>query len=639
MFSKVLIANRGEIAVRVIRTCRRMGVRTVAVFSDADADAPHVRQADEAYRLGPPPAAESYLRGEAILDVAERSGAEAIHPGYGFLSENAGFARACEERGVVFVGPRAETIEVMGSKAAAKDLMARAGVPLAPGYQGEDQSAERFRAEAETIGYPVLLKATAGGGGKGMRIVREAGELEEALESAKREAASAFGDDRFLVEKFLGAPRHLEVQVFGDGEGGALHLFERDCSVQRRYQKVIEEAPAPALPPEVRQRLLDAGVEAARAVRYRGAGTVEFLYDGADAVYFMEMNTRLQVEHPVSELVTGLDFVEWQLRVAAGEGLPLMQDQIICEGHAVEARLYAEDPARGYLPSTGTLTDLSLPRGRGVRVDQGVAKGSVVTPFYDPMIAKVIGYGPDRQAALTRLADALGQTRVEGVTANAGFLRRIVTHPDFREGGVTTKFLEDHPSVAEGDAPTPVTLAIAALWSGLSEGTGFRLNGPRRASIETEDGTTRLTEETPSRWTGEAGGEAITLEGVRVDARGVSAVVDGARVQARVARFGGTITVRTDAGLHRLTLVDPLAQASGAGADAAGLLSPMPATVTNVLVAPGDQVTAGQPLVTIEAMKMEHVIKAPSDGTVTEVGFAKGDSVAEGVALVGFEAG
>ena len=639
MFSKVLIANRGEIAVRVIRTCRRLGVRTVAVFSDADADAPHVRQADEAYRIGPPPAAESYLRGEAILDVAERAGAEAIHPGYGFLSENAGFARACEARGVVFVGPRAETIEVMGSKAAAKDLMAKAGVPLSPGYQGEDQSAERFRAEAEAIGYPVLLKATAGGGGKGMRIVRAAGELEGELESAKREARSAFGDDRFLVEKFLDASRHLEVQVFGDGEGEVVHLFERDCSVQRRYQKVIEEAPAPALPPTVRQRLLGAGVEAARAVRYRGAGTVEFLYDGKDAVYFMEMNTRLQVEHPVSELVTGLDFVEWQLRVAAGEGLPLRQDQIACEGHAVEARLYAEDPARGYLPSTGTLTALSLPRGRGVRVDQGVSKGSVVTPYYDPMIAKVIGYGPDRQAALTRLADALGKVRVEGVTANAGFLRRIVTHAAFREGGVTTGFLDAHPAVAAGEGPDAQALALAALWRGLSAGDGFRLNGPRRASVETEEGAARLTETAPGAWSGEAGGEAVALSGVRVSPRGVAAVADGARLEARVSERDGVLTVRTETGAHRLTLADPLARAGGAGADAAGLLSPMPATVTNVLVAAGDRVTAGQPLVTIEAMKMEHVIKAPSDGTVTAVGFAKGDSVAEGVALVGFEAG
>ena len=637
MFSKVLIANRGEIACRVIRTCRRLGVRTVAVFSDADADAPHVRQADEAYRIGPPPAAESYLRAEAILEVAERAGAEAIHPGYGFLSENAGFARACEARGVVFIGPTAETIDVMGSKAAAKDLMAKAGVPLAPGYQGKDQSAERFRQEAERIGYPVLLKATAGGGGKGMRIVREASALQGELESAQREARSAFGDDRFLVEKFLGAPRHLEVQVFGDGEGRVVHLFERDCSVQRRYQKVIEEAPAPALPPEVRQRLLEAGVKAAEAVRYRGAGTVEFLYDGGTQVFFMEMNTRLQVEHPVTEEVTGQDLVEWQLRVAAGQGLPMTQDRIVCDGHAVEGRLYAEDAGRGYLPSTGTLTDLSLPRGRGVRVDQGVSKGSVVTPFYDPMIAKVIAHGPDRRAALSRLADALGKTRVQGVTANAGFLRRIVTHPDFQAGGVTTKFLEEHPSVAEGEDVPALALGVAALWRSLSRGQAFRLNAPRRAALDLEDGAVRLTEEAPGLWTGEARGEPLRLSGVRVGERGVEGTADDARFCASVRSAGHTITVRMDGEAHEIALADPLAAAGGAGADAAGLLSPMPATVTNVLVAEGDEVAAGQPLVTIEAMKMEHVVKAPADGTVTSVSFKPGDSVAEGVPLVGFE--
>jgi 3-methylcrotonyl-CoA carboxylase alpha subunit len=643
MIKSLLIANRGEIACRVIRTARRLGVRTIAVFSEADRDAPHVHQADEAYLIGPAPAAESYLRGEVILDVARRAGAEAIHPGYGFLSENAGFSRACEAAGVIFVGPTAETIEAMGSKSRAKDLMAKAGVPLSPGYQGEDQSPQTFAREAARIGYPVLLKATAGGGGKGMRIVREKSELEGELQSAKREAVSAFGDDRFLVEKFLEGPRHLEVQVFGDGRGGVVHLFERDCSVQRRYQKVIEEAPAPRLPTEVRERLLSAGVEAARAVSYRGAGTVEFLYDGRENVYFMEMNTRLQVEHPVTEIVTGTDLVEWQLRVASGEGLPLSQDEIECRGHAVEARLYAEDPSRGYLPSTGTLTTLSLPRGRGVRIDAGVKQGGEVTPYYDPMIAKVIGHGTDRAAALSALAGALSGVRVEGVTTNAAFLHAIVTNQAFAEGGVTTRFLEaEGRDAAEARKASPTDLALAALWLSLSDGSAFRLNGPRRVRsvFEGEEPVpVSLEEEAPRRWTGMAGAEAVALDEVSVSPRGVTALEGGARLSAKLSGSGGGVVLAQKGPLLALRLHDPLARAGAGAADAASLLSPMPATVTNVLVEAGQAVEAGTPLLTIEAMKMEHVVKAPKDGKVTELPFGKGDSVKEGAALVGFEAG
>ncbi|WP_031550232.1 acetyl/propionyl/methylcrotonyl-CoA carboxylase subunit alpha [Parvularcula oceani] len=644
MISKLLIANRGEIALRVLKTARRLGIRTVAVFSEADRNAPHVRQADEAFLTGPAPAAESYLRGDAILDVAERAGADAIHPGYGFLSENAGFARACEKRGITFVGPTAETIEVMGSKSRAKDLMEKAGVPLAPGYQGEEQSAEVFEREARRIGYPVLLKAAAGGGGKGMRIVREERALRGELESAQREAKSAFGDDRFLVEKFLKTPRHVEVQVFGDGRGNIVHLFERDCSVQRRYQKVIEEAPAPDLPANVRTRLLEAGVEAARAVSYRGAGTVEFLYDGKDSVYFMEMNTRLQVEHPVTEGVTGIDLVEWQLRIASGEDLPLTQDEIACEGHSVEARLYAEDPAKGYMPSTGRLDTLRLPRGRGIRIDAGVAEGDTVTPFYDPMIAKVIAKAETREAALARLADALARTRVRGVTTNADFLRRIVTHEDFVAGAVSTAFLDEAgEAVTRGRAPEPPVLALAAIWRTAQAGGGFRLNLPAaaHARFEGPDGPLAVTmdEVAAGRWEGAVGGEALTLEAVETDGKGASALIGGRRLALRFDEapgglaFGSGRDARGELAYH-----DPLTAAGDGGADAAGLLSPMPATVTGVLVDVGAEVEADTPLLTIEAMKMEHVVKAPGAGTVRELPFAEGDSVAEGVLLVGFDA-
>jgi len=424
MFKKILIANRGEIAVRVARTARSMGVATVAVYSDADAKAPHIRACDEAVHIGAAAPSESYLIAERIVGAAKMTGAEAVHPGYGFLSENADFAEALDKAGITFIGPSAKTIHAMGSKSAAKDLMEAANVPTTPGYQGEDQALATFKKESKRIGYPVLLKATAGGGGKGMRIVNGEGELEEALSAAKREAKSAFGDDRFLVEKYLHRARHLEVQVFGDGKGNAVHMFERDCSVQRRHQKIIEEAPAPNLPAKVREKLLKAGVDAAKAVDYRGAGTVEFLYDGAESVYFMEMNTRLQVEHPVSEAITKFDFVEWQLRIAAGEGLPHSQDNITESGHAFESRLYAENPNQNFAPSIGTLTTLRLPH-EIARIDSGVEEGQEVSPYYDPMIAKIITHAPTRKEALGQMRAALQQTRVAGLETNARFLNAL----------------------------------------------------------------------------------------------------------------------------------------------------------------------------------------------------------------------
>ena len=443
MFKKILIANRGEIACRVARTAKRLGVKTVAVYSDADAGAPHVKACDEAVHIGPAAAAESYLRAEKIIAACKKTGAEAVHPGYGFLSENEAFATALDEAGIVFIGPTAETIRAMGSKSAAKDLMEAANVPTTPGYQGEEQSVETFKIESARIGYPVLLKATAGGGGKGMRMVASEGELEDALKSAQREAKSAFGDDRFLVEKYVARARHLEVQIFGDGQGDVVHMFERDCSVQRRHQKVIEEAPAPNLPASVREKLLEAGVNAGKAVNYRGAGTVEFLYDpDSEGVYFMEMNTRLQVEHPVSEEITGLDFVEWQLRIASGEGLPLTQSDIHECGHAFEARLYAENPAQNFAPSIGTLTTLRLPHE--ARIDSGVEEGQEITPFYDPMISKIITYGASREEALGAMRAALENTFVAGLETNAEFLHALASEPDFIAGDVSTKFIEEH---------------------------------------------------------------------------------------------------------------------------------------------------------------------------------------------------
>ena len=489
MFKKILIANRGEIAIRVARTARRLGIKTVAVYSDADENAPHTRACDEAIHIGAAAASESYLRIDKIIAAMKATGSEAVHPGDGFLSENAAFAKALDAEGLVFIGPTAQTIDAMGSKSAAKDLMEAAGVPTTPGYQGSDQSIDTFKREAERIGYPVLLKATAGGGGKGMRMVEREGDLEEALRSAQREAKSAFGDDRFLIEKYIGHARHLEVQIFGDGEGNVVHMFERDCSIQRRHQKVIEEAPAPSLSDKVRKKLLEAGVNAGVAVKYRGAGTVEFLYDCEDAVYFMEMNTRLQVEHPVSEMITGEDFVEWQLRIAAGDGLPKSQNDVSEQGHAFEARLYAEDPQNNFAPSIGQLTTFCVPKN-DVRIDSGVEKGQLITPYYDPMIAKIITHGSTREEALGKLENSLCETRVAGLETNAKFLHMLSMHSSFRAGDVATSFIEVHSdNLFQRPEAGPVVWAMAALWGRRSKKNqsddpwsslpAFRLNGSK----------------------------------------------------------------------------------------------------------------------------------------------------------------
>ena len=622
MLSSLLIANRGEIARRIIRTARRMGVRTVAVYSQADAAAPHVRAADEAMLIGPPPAAESYLLGERIIAAAKVSGAQAIHPGYGFLSENAAFAEAVIEAGLVWVGPPPAAIRAMGLKDAAKRLMAEAGVPTTPGYLGEDQSEARLAKEAKAIGYPVLIKAVAGGGGKGMRKVEAAGEFAAALGAARREAKAAFGDDRVLLETYVNRPRHIEVQVFADRHGHAVHLFERDCSLQRRHQKVIEEAPAPGMDAAVREAVCGAAVQAARAVDYVGAGTVEFIADAseglrADRIWFMEMNTRLQVEHPVTEAVTGQDLVEWQLRVASGEPLPLTQDQIRLDGHAVEARLYAESPVSGFLPSTGPLTRFRLPGG--VRVDAGVEEGGQISPFYDPMIAKLVSHAPSRAEAAERLAQACRRVEVWPVKTNAGFLARCLGHPDFVAAKIDTGFIDARLEtlVPPGDPPPPVLTAAARArleaeqdgspWTGLS---GFRLNASPALNVRLQSGD-----------------------------RVVSTAFDGGAdpdPSAHAVRLGAHIVVFQDGDAFDFT--DPVAIADEAAVAGDGAIrSPMPGKIVAVAVKAGDKVAKGAALVTLEAMKMEHALTAPFDGVVAEVRGAAGDQVAEGVLLVRLE--
>ncbi len=651
MFSKILIANRGEIACRVIRTAKRMGIATVAVYSEADAGALHVAMADEARLIGPPPARESYLKGAAILAAAQETGAEAIHPGYGFLSENAEFAEACAAAGVVFIGPPPAAMRAMGSKAAAKALMQQAGVPVVPGYHGDDQDPVRLLAEAETIGFPVLIKASGGGGGRGMRIVNDTVEFPRALDGAKREAAGAFGDDRVLIEKYLTAPRHIEVQVFADAHGNVLHLYERDCSIQRRYQKVVEEAPAPGLKPKLRQAMGEAAVAAATAVGYVGAGTVEFIVEG-DKFYFMEMNTRLQVEHPVTEAVTNTDLVEWQLRVAAGEKFTRKQSDIALNGHAIEVRLYAENPERGFLPATGILHRLSLPTA-SARVETGVRQGDAVTPFYDPMIAKIIAWGPDRAAARVRLGRALAETGVLGVTTNLGFLARVVGDADFAAAKLDTGFIERRrAALLPPPAPAPdVAVAAATLFllsEPMADGAdpwarrdGWRLNAPnaRRTLVFRDEEESREVAATASGegWDLQVG-ETSYRAAARFSPDGAGALtLDGAQFRAIVLDHTDDLIVFMGGAGWRFERVDPLAPPAGADAHAGRLSAPMPGRVVQLLAASGDAVSRGQALIVIEAMKMEHTIAAPRDGTVEAVRYAVGDLVEEGAELIVME--
>jgi len=659
VFKSLLIANRGEIACRIIETARRLGLRCVAVYSEADARARHVALADAAVAIGPAPAAESYLRAEAIIAAAKAEGAEAVHPGYGFLAENAAFAEACEEAGLVFVGPPPAAIRAMGDKGAARAIAEGAGVPVLPGIAeadgGEDDAA--LARAAKGIGFPLAVKPAAGGGGKGLRVVADEAGLADALAAARREARTAFGDARLVIERWLERPRHVEVQVFADRAGNAVHLFERDCSVQRRHQKVIEEAPA--VGPRLRARLAEAALALARAVDYEGAGTVEFLLDEDEAFYFLEMNTRLQVEHRVTETIAGLDLVEWQLRVAAGEPLPCAQKDIALSGHAIEARIYAEDPARGFLPATGRIVHLDLPEGApDVRVDTGVAEGDAVGAHYDPLIAKIIARGDDRAAAIRRLARALDAACIAGPVTNLDFLRRILAHEAFAAGPVDTGFVaREQAALVAADAPAPDhALAIAALYrlraragrtaedapasadpySPWRRTDGWRLNAPPRVAFGFRDRAGRYRIAVTAR-----GGEArIDLDGgslsaadIALDGDALSATIDGAAVAARVIEDDGGLVVILDRRAWRLADDDGLG-AAFADEDAAGrLVAPMPGRVVSVRVAPGARVARGEALMIIEAMKMEHTIAAPVAGRVERIHFAEGDRVEEGVEL------
>ncbi|MEP7275278.1 MAG: acetyl/propionyl/methylcrotonyl-CoA carboxylase subunit alpha [Betaproteobacteria bacterium] len=661
MFSKILIANRGEIAVRVARTARRMGIRTVAIYSDADARALHVAACDEAFPVGPPPPRDSYLRGDAIIAIAKRCGAQAIHPGYGFLSENEAFAAACAAAGIVFIGPPPAAIAAMGSKSAAKTIMGRAGVPLVPGYHGDDQDPALLAREAAQIGFPVLIKATAGGGGKGMKIVGAAGEFAAALASAQREAKASFGDDRVLIERYLTSPRHIEIQVFADTQGDAVYLFERDCSVQRRHQKVLEEAPAPGMTADRRQAMGEAATAAARAIGYVGAGTVEFIAEQDGRFYFMEMNTRLQVEHPVTEMITGLDLVEWQLRVAAGEPLPLRQDELAIRGHALEARLYAEDPDRGFLPSIGTLGHWRMPAAsERVRVDTGFGAGDAVSPFYDPMLAKLVVWGEDRAAACAQMLSALAECEVVGVATNIAFLERVVAHEAFASGRFDTGLIDKHRDAlfpAPGDTPRRALLAAAAAeYAALREGAeaAARTSGDPHSPWSAPDAFWNGTSTHALRYAfadGDArhdivvrprpGGAIDVAVGDR--ATRVSVAREGGRLvlDADGARFGASVVAAGEERFvfapsvrRRLRLVDPLAHAGEEEARGGHLMAPMSGTVVAVMVKTGDKVDKGAPLVVLEAMKMEHTIAAPAAGIVSAVHFAVGDRVAEGADLV-----
>ncbi|HMA48387.1 MAG TPA: acetyl-CoA carboxylase biotin carboxylase subunit [Magnetospirillaceae bacterium] len=646
----LLVANRGEIALRVMRTAKRLGLSTVAVYSEADAQAAHVAFADQSFCIGGAAARDSYLKADVILEGAKQAGADAIHPGYGFLSENAEFAEACAAAGITFVGPPPSAIRAMGSKSAAKALMEKAGVPLVPGYHGEDQSFETLAAAAERIGYPLLIKASAGGGGKGMKIVNGQAEFADALASAQREAQNAFKDASVLLEKYLTKPRHIEMQVFADTQGNYVHLFERDCSIQRRYQKVVEEAPAPGFPEARRAAMAEAALGAAKAVAYVGAGTVEFISEG-EQFYFMEMNTRLQVEHPVTEAITGQDLVEWQIRVARGEALPLKQDQIKATGHAVEVRLYAEDPERDFLPQIGKLTHLHWPEG--VRVDSGVRQGDTVSMHYDPMLAKVIAYGADRAEAIGKLHRALGGTEVTGVATNRRFLRSIVGHPAFAAGEVDTGFIPRH--AADLKAPVPDRALMTALatlavlrkaerdaeqtvdtvdpWSPWGRSPGWRLNRDAYVDVALDEIKVRAHYQAGGFVLDLPEGGSVTVSGTCGEDGSVAARLDRRSLSAR-AVFGDRMLTLFALGEEAVfTLPDPLAM-GGTEAAAGKMVSPMPGQVTKLFVTVGQAVEKGAPLIVIEAMKMEHTITAPKKGKVAKLPYAVGDLVPDAAELL-----
>jgi 3-methylcrotonyl-CoA carboxylase alpha subunit len=676
MFTKILIANRGEIACRVAATARRMGIKTVAVYSEADANAKHVAVCDEAVLIGPAAAKESYLRGDKIIAVAKATGAQAIHPGYGFLSENAEFADACAEAGLVFIGPPASAMRAMGSKSAAKQLMEKANVPLVPGYHGEQQDADFLHAQADKIGYPVLLKASAGGGGKGMRVIDNSAQFKDALASCKREAISSFGDDKVLAEKYLQRPRHIEIQVFADTLGNCIYLFERDCSVQRRHQKVLEEAPAPNMPAERRAAMGEAAVAAAKAVGYVGAGTVEFIANQDGSFYFMEMNTRLQVEHPVTEMITGTDLVEWQIRVAAGEPLPKKQTELAINGHAIEARIYAENPEKGFLPSIGTLRHMDTPGAvafelggspdlpAGVRIDSGVRAGEAISPFYDPMIAKLIVWGADRKQALARMSQALSQYQIVGLSTNIAFLKRLVEGQAFSAADLDTGLIErNHDTLFPAAQAAPdAALALAAVsliesekersatQSGANaadpwgQALGWRMNHPYVRALSFSDEFTaakpycaNISYRAADWLFSVDSAQPKVLSLMSQKGNDFSIKLGDQAVHGTVLRDGDMFHVFTNGAHYPLAYNDPMAHAGESEAEGGRLTAPMPGKVVAVLAAKGQEVKKGDALVIMEAMKMEHTIAAPHDGVVDEILYSVGDQVADGAPLLAFK--
>ncbi|TKB43093.1 acetyl/propionyl/methylcrotonyl-CoA carboxylase subunit alpha [Thalassotalea mangrovi] len=665
MFSKILIANRGEIACRVIETARRMGIKTVAVYSDADRQAMHVTLADEAVYIGAAPAKDSYLQAQKVIDAAIKTNAQAIHPGYGFLSENAEFCRLCQANDITFIGPPVAAIEAMGSKSAAKAIMEKANVPLVPGYHGEDQSEALIKQHADAMGYPVLLKAAAGGGGKGMRQVWSEAEFSSALAAAKRESMAAFNDDVMLVEKYLTQPRHVEIQVFCDNFDNAVYLFERDCSVQRRHQKVIEEAPAPGLSDEVREKMGHAAIAAAKAIGYRGAGTVEFLYENDGSFYFMEMNTRLQVEHPVTEMITGQDLVEWQLRVAAGEALPKQQSELAIKGHAFEARIYAEDPDQEFLPATGTLNFLKTPTENAhIRVDTGVRQGDEVSIYYDPMIAKLIVWDEDREKALLRLKSALKHYQIQGVTTNIDFLYNVASNDAFAQADVDTSFIETHQQSLFNEQPGDIDsyLPLAATYVLLTQkqanqslasandpyspwqnNNAWRANEKHVHKFELMAMSERFAVEVEECREGEQHYYLLTCQGQTYDVQGqlvddgLLITVNGHRQQVVIAAQQQNFTIFSEqAAITFTNVVEDFNDSNDDGGDS-GLQAPMNGTLITTLVAVDEAVTKGQPLMIMEAMKMEHTIVAPADGKVTEFYYQSGDMIDGGSALLAFE--
>jgi 3-methylcrotonyl-CoA carboxylase alpha subunit len=663
MFNKILIANRGEIACRVIKTARRMGIRTVAVYSEADANARHVRLADEAVLLGPAAARESYLVADKIVEACQRTGAQAVHPGYGFLSENADFADALAAAGIAFIGPPASAIRAMGSKSEAKKLMGAANVPLTPGYHGDDQDPALLHKEADTIGYPVLIKAAAGGGGKGMRLVEQSVDFPDALASCKREAISSFGNDHVLIEKYITRPRHIEIQVFADSLGHCVYLFERDCSVQRRHQKVLEEAPAPGMTLERRRQMGEAAVAAAKAVGYVGAGTVEFIANQDGSFYFMEMNTRLQVEHPVTEMITGQDLVEWQLRVAAGQPLPMRQEQLAIRGHALEARIYAEDANKGFLPATGTLVRLAPPAETlNVRVDTGVEQGDEITPWYDPMIAKLIVWDETRDAALARMRKALADYQVAGLTTNIDFLSRLVACPAFAGADLDTGLIErqkDFLFPAAQAVPRDALLVATAgellweqhaarqaaqasgdPWSPWHARDGWRMNLSSARTISFRDGEMLVDASVRYRhqhWEISIAGTTTVARGKKLDGDRFAVELDDRRLIASVVAVDDKRSVFFQGSTYSLLRDDPLHRVDAGDSHGGGLTAPMPGKVVALLAQPGQKVEKGTPLLILEAMKMEHTITAPAAGIVKAFCYAAGEQVGDGAALVEFE--